>query len=137
MDDSLSQLFELASKAREQAYAPYSRFNVGCAIRAKSGKLYSGCNVENAAYPLSQCAESSAIADMILGGDSQIAEILVIADVEGFPSPCGGCRQKINEFAEENVPVHCCGPEGHRHTVTIGQLLPHSFKPEMLLGRKP
>jgi len=137
MEDSIAELFEAATKARDSAYAPYSRFNVGSAIRAESGAVYAGCNVENAAYPLSQCAESSAISAMILGGDKVIKEILVIADVEGFASPCGGCRQKINEFAAAETPVYLCGPEGHRHTVTIGELLPHSFKPEMLLGRKP
>lgn len=137
MDASVQELFQQAVKARENAYAPYSRFSVGCAVRSSSGNVYAGCNVENAAYPLSQCAESSAIAAMILEGENEIAEVLVVADAPGFVSPCGGCRQKINEFAKPDTPVYLCGPEGHRHTVTIGELLPHSFKPEVLLSRKP
>ena len=111
---------------------PYSRFRVGAALRAEDGRVFAGCNVENAAYPVGSCAEAGAIAAMILAGATRIAEALVIGDGEGLCTPCGGCRQRLREFAGPDVPVHVAGEQGLRRSFTIGELLPASFGPENL-----
>src|SRR5271163_4924596 len=129
---ALQELFSAAKAAQANAYAPYSRFHVGAALRSAEGALYSGCNVENAAYPQGACAEAGAISAMALAGDRRIAEILVIGDGEGLCTPCGGCRQRIREFASAETPVHIAGPDDVRATFTLGELLPHSFGPEHL-----
>jgi len=131
-DKSLRELFEAAKTAQANAYAPYSRFRVGAALRTPGGAIFSGCNVENAAYPQGACAEAGAIAAMALGGERRIAEILVIGDGEGLCTPCGGCRQRIREFADATAPIHIAGPGGVRASFTLGELLPHSFGPEHL-----
>ena len=125
-------LFAAARAAREKAYAPYSRFPVGAAIRSGSGALFAGSNVENAAYPQGCCAEASAISAMVGAGERRIAAILVIGGGAGLTTPCGGCRQRIREFGGADTPVHVAGPEGVRATFTLGELLPHSFGPENL-----
>lgn len=134
MTPEIKELFDAARAIQRNAYAPYSNYRVGAAIRAASGRIYAGCNVENAAYPQSSCAEASAISLMIAGGDTVIAEVLVIADGERLASCCGGCRQRIREFAPLDTLVHTCGPEGVRLTLTVEQLLPYSFGPENLEG---
>lgn len=116
-----------ATKVRENAYAPYSRFKVGAAIRAASGVIYSGCNVENVAYPEGTCAEAGAIAAMIAAGDTVIAEMLVIADSPAPVPPCGGCRQKIAEFAAPEVQVTLCTTDGAQKKMTVADLLPGVF----------
>jgi cytidine deaminase len=126
---ALAELFAAAKAAQANAYAPYSRFKVGAALRSAEGALYSGCNVENAAYPQGACAEAGAISAMALAGDRRIAEILVIGDGEGLCTPCGGCRQRIREFSDEGATIHVAGPEGVRATFTLNELLPHSFGP--------
>ena len=128
----LEKMIQAANKAREKAYAPYSGFYVGVCLRSKNNNLYVGANVENAAYPQSQCAESSAIGALIAGGEKQIAEIVVIGSGDGLCTPCGGCRQRLNEFSESNTLVHVCGPEGLRKTFKLGQLLPAAFGPNNL-----
>lgn len=120
-------LLAAATKTRENAYAPYSRFKVGAAIRAASGAIYTGCNVENVAYPEGTCAEAGAIAAMIAAGDTEIAEVLVIADSPSPVPPCGGCRQKIAEFAGPDVTVTLCTTDGKSNPVTVADLLPGSF----------
>lgn len=120
-------LLSAATQVRENAYAPYSRFKVGAAIRAASGKIYSGCNVENVAYPEGTCAEAGAIAAMIAAGDTVIAEMLVIADSPSPVPPCGGCRQKIAEFAASDVRVTLCTTDGAMRVMTVADLLPGSF----------
>lgn len=120
-------LFKAAMKVRNNAYAPYSNFQVGAAIRSASGKIYSGCNVENVAYPEGTCAEAGAIASMIAAGEKEIAEILVVAGGASKVSPCGGCRQKISEFASSNVKVIMADLDGDLEEVTIGDLLPAGF----------
>ena len=120
-------LLSAATQVRENAYAPYSRFKVGAAIRAASGKIYSGCNVENVAYPEGTCAEAGAIAAMIAAGDTVIAEMLVIADCPSPVPPCGGCRQKIAEFAASDVRVTLCTTDGAMRVMTVAELLPGSF----------
>ncbi len=123
----MSELFDAAKAAFERAYTPYSKFNVGAAIRTKSGKVYSGCNVENVAYPEGTCAEAGAIAAMVNGGDLEIAEILVIADSDQWITPCGGCRQKILEFSTPDTPVILARLNGETHETTIGAILPGGF----------
>ena len=135
-DSALSALFEAAKAARANAYAPYSRFLVGAAIRTPEGEIFAGCNVENAAYPQGACAEAGAIAAMAMGGRRRIAEILVIGDGEGLCTPCGGCRQRIREFGEATTPIHIAGLEGLRASFTLDELLPHSFGPEHLEREK-
>jgi cytidine deaminase len=126
------RLFAAAKGALEHAYAPYSKFQVGAAILAENGQIYSGCNVENAAYPIGTCAEAGAIAAMVRDGARQIREIVVIAAGDALCTPCGGCRQRIREFAAPETQVHVCGPQGLRRTFTRDELLPESFGPENL-----
>jgi cytidine deaminase len=128
----MQDMIEQAAKVRENAHAPYSRFHVGACIRAESGRLYVGCNVENAAYPQGQCAEASAIGAMVSGGDGRIAEIVVMGEGERLCTPCGGCRQRLSEFAGPETPVHVCSPEGLRETITLGDLLPYAFAADNL-----
>lgn len=125
-------LFAAAEAIRAKAYAPYSRFTVGAAILADDGKIYSGCNIENAAYPQGNCAETSAIAAMIAGGARRIKRIYVTGPGSAPVTPCGGCRQRIREFADLNVTVVSHGVDGKPLAQTLEQLLPHSFGPEYL-----
>ena len=120
-------LLSAATSVRENAYAPYSRFKVGAAIRTPSGTIHVGCNVENAAYPQGTCAEGGAISAMIAAGETEIAEILVIADCPTPVAPCGGCRQKIAEFAASDVRVTMCTTEGKSLTMLVADLLPGAF----------
>jgi cytidine deaminase len=127
-----ADLFAAAEAVRAKAYAPYSRFSVGAAILADDGKIYVGCNIENAAYPVGNCAEPSAIAAMIAGGGNRIKRIYVTGPGSAPVTPCGGCRQRIREFADQDVVVISHGVEGQPLHQTIAQLLPHSFGPEYL-----
>lgn len=120
-------LLETARAVRENAHVPYSRFKVGAAIRAASGTIYAGCNVENVAYPQGTCAEAGAIAAMVAGGDTTIAEVWVIADSPSPVPPCGGCRQKLSEFAGGDVRVTMATTDGQTLTMTMDQLLPGAF----------
>ena len=120
-------LIDAAREVRERAWVPYSRFKVGAAIRAASGRVYVGCNVENVAYPQGTCAEAGAIAAMVAGGDTRIAEIAVIADSPTPVAPCGGCRQKIAEFAGPDVPVVMATTDGAVLTRSLAELLPGAF----------
>src|SRR5687768_552928 len=115
-----------------RAYAPYSNFQVGAALRAEDGSIHGGCNVENAAYPQGLCAEASAMAALVGTGRRRIVEAVVIGGGDALCTPCGGCRQKLREFADDGVPIHVCGPEGWRRTLTLGELLPLSFGPHNL-----
>jgi len=128
----MQDLIDAALDAMEKAHAPYSHFRVGAAVRGESGQIYGGCNIENAAYPQGWCAEPSAISAMILNGDKCITEMAVVTSGKGLSTPCGGCRQKIREFASDDLKIHVCGPEGLRRTTTLGELLPLSFGPENL-----
>lgn len=120
-------LLDAARAVRENAHAPYSKFKVGAALRATSGTVYVGCNVENVAYPEGTCAEAGAIAAMVAAGDRAIAEIAVIADSPTPVSPCGGCRQKIAEFAKADVVVTMATIDGAVQQTTVAALLPGSF----------
>ena len=128
----LAELFEAAKAAQANAHAPYSRFKVGAALRAADGAIYSGANVENAAYPEGVCAETSAISAMARAGGRRIEEILVIGGGEGLCTPCGGCRQRIREFAGAGTTIHVAGLEGVRATFALEELLPQSFGPDHL-----
>ena len=132
MTPSQQELFDAARAAQANAYAPYSHYLVGAAVRGVSGRIYAGCNIENAAYPQGWCAEASAIAHMITAGEREIVEVLTVCDGELVGTCCGGCRQKIREFAALDVPIYACGPDGVRATFTLDELLPHSFGPEHL-----
>ena len=129
---SLDRLFEAARAAQARAYAPYSGFRVGAAVLGASGAVHAGCNVENAAYPIGTCAEAGAVAAMVLAGETRIAAVLVLGDGEALVAPCGGCRQRLREFAGAETPVHVAGPEGVRRTFTLGELLPFAFGPDNL-----
>ncbi len=127
------ELFDRASEVRGRAHAPYSRFQVGAALRSETGEVYAGTNVENASYPEGWCAETSAIAHMIAaapaGPGRRIAAVSVVADrIDGrLTSPCGGCRQRLAEFASPETPVHISDPSGKTETFTMRELLPAAF----------
>jgi cytidine deaminase len=123
MDD----LLHLAQRMMLRAHAPYSRFHVGAALRAEDGTIHGGCNVENSAYPQGLCAEAGAIAAMVAAGQKRILECVVVGPGPEVIVPCGGCLQKLREFAAQATPIHLCGPDGLHRTVTLGQLLPMSF----------
>jgi cytidine deaminase len=127
-----AELFAAAEAVRARAYAPYSKFRVGAAILADDGRVYAGCNVENAAYPIGNCAEASAIAAMLAGGGTRIRRIYVTGPGSEPVTPCGGCRQRIREFADPDVVVISHGVDGSPLSRTIAELLPHSFGPEFL-----
>lgn len=120
-------LLSAATEVRERAYAPYSRFKVGAALRTEAGTVFVGCNVENVAFPEGTCAEAGAIAAMVAGGETRIAEVCVIADSPEPVPPCGGCRQKIAEFAGQEVRVTLCTTDGKSRVMTVAELLPGVF----------
>jgi cytidine deaminase len=128
MDD----LLKLARTMMVRAYAPYSKFPVGAAVRDEEGGLHGGCNVENAAYPEGLCAEAGAISALVAAGGKRVLECVVVGPGPEPITPCGGCRQKLREFADDGVKVHLCGPDGLHRTVTVGELFPMSFGPHHL-----
>ena len=132
VDDQRAALVQVARQARDSAYAPYSKFAVGAAVLDEQGRIHAGCNVENAAYPQGWCAEASAIAAMVLAGGRRIMAVAVCAVAPQPVTPCGGCRQKLREFAADDCPVWVADLDGERATHTLGSLLPHSFGPEHL-----
>ncbi len=125
--NTVEKLLEAALKAKENAYAPYSNFHVGAALLTDSGKIYPGCNVENASYGMTICAERNAVFRMIADGERRIAEVLVIGDSEEFLPPCGGCRQVLAEFSSNDTIVYMCNKHGQWEKTTIGDLIPHTF----------
>lgn len=127
MSDYSKKMYELARQVREHAYVPYSKFKVGACLRNEKNELFAGCNVENAAFPDGMCAEACAMAALVSSGARKICEILVVADSKDICSPCGGCRQKLREFAGPDVLVHLCDLNGIRKTMTMQELLPLSF----------
>ncbi len=128
-------LVAAALAARARAHAPYSRFAVGAALRDEAGAIHAGCNVENAAYPQGSCAEAGAISAMVLAGGRRIAEVVVAGDGPAPCTPCGGCRQRLREFAGPATPVRMVDGAGRERLVrTLEELLPDSFGPENLAG---
>lgn len=138
MDDGTTdkRLYAAAGFVRQNAHVPYSKFAVGAAILADDGNVYAGCNIENAAYPQGCCAEASAISAMIGGGAKRIKKIYVMGPGAEPVTPCGGCRQRIREFAAPDTPIVCHGVDGAPMNTTLAELLPHSFGPENLGAAK-
>jgi cytidine deaminase len=124
---TVEKLLEAAQKVKENAYAPYSHFHVGAALITDTGKIYSGCNVENTSYGLTICAERNAIFRMIAEGERRIAEILVIGDTEEFLPPCGACRQVMTEFSTNDTIVYLCNKHGQWEKTTMAELMPYTF----------
>ena len=125
-------MFKAAKNVRKKAHVPYSKFKVGAALLTENNKIIIGCNVENAAYPQSQCAEATAVGNLVSQGYKSIKEVLVVGSGKLLCSPCGACRQRIREFASLKTPVHICNINGHLKTSTLGELLPDSFGPQNL-----
>jgi cytidine deaminase len=125
-------LLDAARVAQDNAHAPYSHFPVGAAIRTSTGRIFAGSNVENVSFPEGICAEAAAIGAMVSAGERVIVEVLTIADGDHVTTCCGGCRQRLAEFAASDTPVHAAGPEGIRRSFTLGELLPAAFGPENL-----
>ncbi|MCX7693635.1 cytidine deaminase [Tepidimonas taiwanensis] len=126
-------LWQAARRVRQHAYAPYSGFAVGAALLDERGVIHVGCNVENAAYPQGQCAEANAIAALVATGARRIRAALVLGAAPQWVTPCGGCRQRLREFAADDTPILIAHPEhGVQVVRTLGQLLPLSFGPDHL-----
>jgi homotetrameric cytidine deaminase len=130
--DGPDALLRAADAAMRNAYAPYSGFKVGAAVRAPSGAIYAGANVENAAYPQGQCAEASALGALVAAGESMITAVAVVAEKLDVCPPCGGCRQRLTEFGVPTTPVYLGRPGAAPTTVTLGEMLPGSFDREAL-----
>lgn len=128
------QLWQAALAARQRAYAPYSQFQVGAALLDEHGHIHAGCNVENAAYPQGVCAEAGALSAMVLAGGTRLRAVLVLGEGGGLVTPCGGCRQKLREFASADTPILIADSRQIRARFTLAQLLPESFGPEHLTG---
>ena len=137
--EGIEALFEAALAVRANADVPYSGFPVGAAVRTAGGSVFAGCNVENASYPEGICAEAGAIAAMVAAGEREIVEVLTVAEADGgdLVTCCGGCRQKLREFAAGDVPVHAADRTGVRATFTVAGLLPQSFGPGQLGASDP
>jgi cytidine deaminase len=127
-----ARLLRAARDAQSHAYAPYSHFAVGAAVLDDQGRIHAGCNVENAAYPQGVCAEAGALSAMVLAGSTKVRALAVVGDGAGLVTPCGGCRQKLREFAAADTPVLIGDREQLRAQFTLAQLLPESFGPENL-----
>jgi len=121
------RLIRAAKEARANAYAPYSGFKVGAAVLTKSGRVFSGANVENAAYPVSRCAEQIAVGAMVTAGEREIAAVVVYTGASPPAAPCGACRQVIAEFAGPETPIICTNDRGEEVRYTLGELLPAAF----------
>ena len=134
--NDLRSLFEAALTAQKAAYAPYSGYRVGAALRTPSARIFAGCNVENASFPVGLCAEAGAISAMVAAGERVMAEMLVVGDGEALATPCGACRQRIREFAAPETPIHIADRNGIRASFGQSSLLPHSFGPYNLAGNR-
>ncbi len=134
-EPTLMALIDAARAARLKAYAPYSNFAVGAAVLDDAGRIHAGCNVENAAYPQGVCAEATALVHMVLAGGRTVRAVAVVGDAPAPVTPCGGCRQKLREFAADDVPVIVADLHGVRGRYTLGELLPASFGPDHLKAR--
>ncbi len=128
----LQALLVAARAARERAYAPYSKFRVGAAVLDDQGRVHAGCNVENAAYPQGVCAEAGALSAMVLAGSTRVRAVVVVGEGPAWVTPCGGCRQKLREFAAPDTPVIVANEVQVQARFTLEQLLPQSFGPEHL-----
>ncbi|MDV7765155.1 cytidine deaminase [Peribacillus sp. CSMR9] len=129
-----NELIEEAKKAREKAYVPYSKFKVGAALLTTDGKVYHGCNIENAAYSMCNCAERTALFSAYAHNDKKFTKLVVVADTDGPVSPCGACRQVISELCNQDMPVVLTNLNGDIKELTVQELLPGAFSPEDLNG---
>ena len=123
----LTEMLNQAKAAALHAYVPYSHFPVGVCIRSENNQLFAGCNVENAAYPIGQCAETSAIGAMITHGQTKIREVVIVSPRAQFITPCGACRQRLYEFALPETQIHLYNNVGDFQTIELSQLLPKPF----------
>lgn len=121
------QLIEEAKAARERAYVPYSKFKVGAVLMTKEGKVYGGCNIENASYGLTNCAERTAIFKAVFEGERTFEKMVIVGETDGPISPCGACRQVIAEFCEPDMPVILTNLNGNTQETTVSELLPGAF----------
>jgi cytidine deaminase len=128
----MSVLLAAARAAKLNAYAPYSKFFVGACIETTKGKHFVGCNVENASYSLTSCAESNAISAMIAAGEKHIKQIVIIVEGPGISTPCGACRQRLYEFSAPDMQIHLFDNHGNSKTYALEELLPHAFGPNDL-----
>lgn len=124
--DNFEKLYSVGKAVRQNAYAPYSKFKVGAAILTETGKIYSGCNVENASYPCGTCAEAGAISAMIADGEYKIAKLLIVADADNI-LPCGNCLQKIAEFGHQKTIIYCANLQKVCKKFYLNDLLPQNF----------
>ena len=131
-DALMPALIQAARAARDNAHAPYSKFRVGAAVLDEQGRIHAGCNVENAAYPQGWCAETSALAHLVTAGGRRVLAVAVVGVADDPVTPCGGCRQKLREFADDDCPVWAADLGTTRARFTLGQLLPASFGPQHL-----
>ncbi len=131
-DPVVAAMLAAAVAVQRHAHAPYSGFPVGASVLTSSGSIFAGCNVENAAYPQGSCAEAGAISAMVSAGERQIVAVLTVANGPDVTTCCGGCRQRLREFASLDTPIFAATPEGVLATFTLDQLLPFSFGPENL-----
>ena len=126
-------LIAAALEARQRAYAPYSKFKVGAALRDETGRIHQGCNVENAAYPEGVCAEAAALSAMALSGARCCVEIAILGEGDLLLTPCGGCRQKLREFGGDHMRILSCDGSGDvKRVFLLGELFPFAFGPEQL-----
>jgi cytidine deaminase len=125
----VDQLWAAARAAQTKAYAPYSRYAVGAAIVDEHGLIHAGCNVENAAYPQGWCAEASALSALVLSGARHARGVLVLGAGGAWVTPCGGCRQKLREFGQPDMPIFSANLQALGPVFSLEQLLPHSFGP--------
>ncbi|ODT05739.1 MAG: cytidine deaminase [Mesorhizobium sp. SCN 65-20] len=125
-------LFEAAKSAMAKAYAPYSKFPVGAAIRCDDGRVFTGANIEVISYPEGWCAETTALGHYVMAGGGKITEIAVIAEKKAKCTPCGGCRQRLAEFAGPDTPLHLCDNNGVVETVRLKDIFPLGFEAEVL-----
>lgn len=121
------RLYDAARKAMEKSHSPYSRFPVGAALLTDDGRVYAGCNVENIAFPEGWCAETTALSHFVMDGGGKITEIAVTAAKMDRITPCGGCRQRLAEFAGPDAKLHLCDQDGVVETLTLAEILPHAF----------
>lgn len=136
-EPTLARLLAAARAARAMAYAPYSRFAVGAALLDEQGRVHAGCNIENAAYPQGQCAEASALAHLVLAGGRRVLAAVVVGEAAEPVTPCGGCRQRLREFATADCPIVVADLHTQRARFTLGELLPASFGPDHLPPAAP
>jgi len=127
---SAQELFTAAKGAMERAYAPYSRFPVGAALRCDNGEIHAGCNIENASYPEGWCAETTALGHMVMAGGKRVSEIAVVAEKLPKIMPCGGCRQRLSEFVAADAKLHLCDVNGVIETVSFASVFPRAFDME-------